>query len=106
MLTLPKDDARFTWVYLMSLKGNFLHNHLDFFPENLSNVCEEEGKYVKKGREHHHVNEMDKRYHGNWPSTWCVITAGHCTENNKMHHIEEKAILDPLQKKGREKTNK
>ena len=29
---------------LMSLKVLFLHNHLDFFPENLGNMTEEQGE--------------------------------------------------------------
>jgi len=46
---------------LMSLKIHFLHNHLDFFPENLGDVSEEQGE-----RFHQDIKEMEKRYQGRW----------------------------------------
>lgn len=46
---------------LLSLKVQFLHNHLDFFPENLGDVSEEQGE-----RFHQDIKEMEKRYQGRW----------------------------------------
>lgn len=45
----------------MSLKVNFLHAHLDYFPENLGDVSEEQGE-----RFHQHIKEMERRYQGRW----------------------------------------
>lgn len=42
---------------LMSLKVHFLHSHLDYFPENLGNVSEEQD-----ARFHQDIKEMEKRY--------------------------------------------
>lgn len=46
---------------LMSLKVHFLHSHLDYFPENLGDVSEEQGE-----RFHQDIKEMEKRYQGRW----------------------------------------
>ena len=43
----------------MSLKIHFLESHLDFFPENLSIVSDEDG-----GRFHQDIMAMEKRYQG------------------------------------------
>ena len=45
----------------MSLKIHFLHCHLDFFPENLGSVGDEQGE-----RFHQDINLMEKRYKGKW----------------------------------------
>lgn len=41
---------------LMSLKVHFLHSQLDYFPENLGDVSEEQGE-----RFHQDIKEMEKR---------------------------------------------
>jgi hypothetical protein len=41
----------------MSLKVHFLNAHLDYFPENLRDVSEEQG-----GRFHQDIKEMETRY--------------------------------------------
>jgi hypothetical protein len=46
---------------LMSLNIHFLNSHLDFFPENLSAVGEEQGE-----RFHQDIKEMERRYQGRW----------------------------------------
>lgn len=46
---------------LMSLKVHFLHSHLDFFPDNLGDVSEEQGE-----RFHQDIKVMEKRYQGRW----------------------------------------
>ena len=45
----------------MSVKVHFLHSHLDFFPENLGCVSEEQGE-----RFHQDIKEMERRYQGKW----------------------------------------
>jgi hypothetical protein len=41
---------------LMSLKIHFLKSHLDFFPENLGAVCEEQGECF-----HQDIKDMERR---------------------------------------------
>ena len=45
----------------MSLKIHFLHSHLDFFPENLGAVSDEQGE-----RFHQDIRTMETRYQGCW----------------------------------------
>ncbi|GFY04993.1 uncharacterized protein TNCV_561251 [Trichonephila clavipes] len=45
----------------MSVKVHFLHSHLDYFPENLGAVSEEQGE-----RFHQDIKEMERRYQGRW----------------------------------------
>lgn len=45
----------------MSLKLHFLNSHVDYFPENLGAVSEEQGE-----RFHQDVKEMERRYQGRW----------------------------------------
>ncbi|XP_043287550.1 uncharacterized protein [Venturia canescens] len=46
---------------LMNLKLHFLHSHLDYFPENLGDLSEEQGE-----RFHQDISEMENRYQGRW----------------------------------------
>lgn len=45
----------------MSLKIHFLHSHLDFFPENMGAVSDEQGE-----RFHQDIKCMEQRYQGFW----------------------------------------
>ena len=45
----------------MSFKLHFLNSHLDYFPENLGAVSEEQGE-----RFHQDIKEMERRYQGRW----------------------------------------
>jgi hypothetical protein len=45
----------------MSLKRHLLHSHLDYFPENLGSLSEEQGE-----RFHKEVKEIERRYKGRW----------------------------------------
>ena len=45
----------------MSLKMNFVHSHLDFFPENLGAVSDEQGE-----RFHQDIQATEERYKGVW----------------------------------------
>ena len=54
----------------MSLKIHFLQSHLDFFPENLGAVSDEQGE-----RFHQDIQMMEKRYQGFWNES---MMADHC----------------------------
>ena len=54
----------------MSIKLHFLKCHLDYFPENLGDVSEEQGE-----RFHQDIRVMEKRYQGRWD---CRIMADYC----------------------------
>ena len=45
----------------MSLKIHFLHTHLDFFPENLGAVSDEQGQLF-----HQDITTMEQQYQGRW----------------------------------------
>ncbi|GBM49588.1 hypothetical protein AVEN_186689-1 [Araneus ventricosus] len=45
----------------MSLKIHFLDSHLDYFPENLGAVSEDQGEMF-----HQDIKEMERRYQGKW----------------------------------------
>ncbi|GFY24534.1 uncharacterized protein TNCV_1015801 [Trichonephila clavipes] len=45
----------------MSVKVHFLLSHLDYFPESLGAVSEEQGE-----RFHQDIKEMERRYQGRW----------------------------------------
>lgn len=45
----------------MSLKVHFLKSHLDFFPENLGDLSEEQGE-----RFHQDIKAMERHYQGRW----------------------------------------
>jgi hypothetical protein len=45
----------------MTVKLHFLHSHIDYFPENLGKVSEEQ-----RERFHQGIKEMEKRYQGKW----------------------------------------
>ena len=57
----------------MSVKVHFLHSHLDYFPENLGAMSEEQGE-----RFHQDLKTMEKRYQGRWNENmmadycWCL----------------------------------
>ncbi|GBM32553.1 hypothetical protein AVEN_187143-1 [Araneus ventricosus] len=48
-------------VCSMSLKVHFLDSHLDYFPENLGAVSEEQGEIF-----HQDIKEMERRYQEKW----------------------------------------
>ena len=45
----------------MSLTIHFLHSHLDFFPDNLGDTSDEQGK-----RLHQNFQKIEKNYQGFW----------------------------------------
>ena len=54
----------------MSFKIHFLRSHLDFFPENIGAVSDEQGERFHKG-----INNMETRYQGFWNED---VMADHC----------------------------
>jgi hypothetical protein len=46
---------------VLSLKIHFFNSHLDFFPENLGAVCEEQGESFYQD-----IKQMERRYQGRW----------------------------------------
>ena len=58
----------------MSVKVHFLQSHLDYFPENLGAMSQEQGE-----RFHQDIKTMKKRYQGRWNVNiivdycWCLI---------------------------------
>jgi hypothetical protein len=59
----------------MSLKVHFLHSHLDFFPENLGMVSDEQGE-----RFHQDIMIMERRYQGFWNAS---MMADYCWMLNR-----------------------
>jgi len=51
----------------MSLKIHFLESHLDFFPENLGEVIDEQGERI-----HQDIMAREKWYQGKWTSSMLV----------------------------------
>ncbi|KAI6656209.1 hypothetical protein LOD99_1542 [Oopsacas minuta] len=57
----------------MSVKVHFLHSHIDYFPENLGAVSEEQGE-----RFHQDIKTMETRCQGRWDVhmmadyCWCL----------------------------------
>ncbi|GBO16541.1 hypothetical protein AVEN_150121-1 [Araneus ventricosus] len=45
----------------MSIKIHFLHSHLEYFPDNLGKMSDEQGE-----RFHQDIKEMERRYQGRW----------------------------------------
>ncbi|KYQ53584.1 hypothetical protein ALC60_00111 [Trachymyrmex zeteki] len=57
----------------MSIKLHYLRSHLEWFPQNLGDVSEEQGE-----RFHQDIKEMERRYQGKWSTSmladycWCL----------------------------------
>lgn len=72
----------------MSLKIHFLHNHLDFFPENLSDFSDKHGE-----RFHQDLSDMESRLKGKDPSRmmaeycWSI-----CRDTNAQFKRQSKRI--------------
>ena len=70
----------------MSIKLQYLFSYLDYFPENLGDVSEEQGK-----RFHQDTKAMEKRYQGRWDSfvmaDYCWILISDCTEQSYSRKI-------------------
>uniref|UniRef100_A0A8D8XHA7 Uncharacterized protein n=1 Tax=Cacopsylla melanoneura TaxID=428564 RepID=A0A8D8XHA7_9HEMI len=77
----------------MSLKINFLHSHLDFFPSNLGAASEEHGE-----RFHQDILSMEIRYQGKWSSS---MLADYCWNLKRdVHDLRSTGenLIKPLSK--------
>jgi hypothetical protein len=83
----------------MSLKIHFLNSHLDFFPQNLGAVSEEEGE-----RFHQDIKEIQRKYHGRWyvnmMGDYCWTLHRRNSENLTQQEVpaREKDSTRPLNK--------
>jgi hypothetical protein len=74
----------------ISLKLNFLHSHLDFFPEHTSAISD---KHFK--RFHQDISQTEKRYSGKWSqnmfSDYCfgLIKETPTDENKRQKKTKE-----------------
>ena len=66
----------------MSIKLHFLHSHLSRFPENLSDVSDEQGE-----RFHQDISDMEVRFQDGWDAT---MLADYCwfikRDNTRASH--------------------
>ena len=76
----------------MSVKLHYLFSHLDYFPENLGNVSEEQGK-----RFHQDIKMMQETYQGRWDaqmmSDYCWTLIRDCTERSYRQKSYERTFL-------------
>lgn len=72
----------------MSLKVHFLHFHLDFFPENLSEVSNEQGECF-----HQETKPMEHHYQGFWNDSmmadYCWML--YCDALDTVYHRKRKS---------------
>ncbi|GFV84761.1 HTH_Tnp_Tc3_2 domain-containing protein [Trichonephila clavipes] len=69
----------------MSVKVHFLHSHLDYFPENLGAVSEEQGE-----RFHQDIKEMERRYQGRWNVNMMADYCWMLKRENSQEHSRKK----------------
>ena len=82
----------------MSIKLHYLHSHLDKFPDNSGNVCEEQGE-----RFHQDIKVMEDRYQGRWDShmmsdyCWSLMRANpdalHKASSKKKKKLPQTEII-------------
>ena len=82
----------------MSVKVQFLHSHLDFFPSNLGAVSEEQGEKI-----HQDIKTMEKRYQGQWDCSmmadYCWLSKRDCHQCDKPGRKTTKRQFMPTAKK-------
>ena len=65
----------------ISIKLQYLFGHLDYFPENLGDVCEEQGEKFNQD-----IRMMEERYRDRWDShmmvDYCWILIRDCTKQS------------------------
>ena len=76
----------------MSIKLHYLFGHLDYFPENLDNVSEEQGE-----RFHQDIKMMEERYQGRWDahmmSDYCWTLIRDPTEQSYRRNSYKRTFL-------------
>jgi hypothetical protein len=71
----------------MSLKLHFLHNHLEYFLENLGALSEEQGE-----RFHQDIEEMERRYQGRWDVSMLADYCWSLTRDNPQQDHKHKSV--------------
>lgn len=76
----------------MSVKVHFLHSHLNYFPENLGAVSEEQGE-----RFHQDIKTMEKRYQGRWNTNmmadYCWCLQRDCTDDSYSRQSKRRKFI-------------
>ncbi|GFW53761.1 uncharacterized protein TNCV_3938551 [Trichonephila clavipes] len=70
----------------MSVKVHLLYSHLDYFPENLGAVSEEQGE-----RFHQDIKEMERRYQGRWNVNMMADYCWMLKRKNSQEHSRKSA---------------
>ncbi|GFS60199.1 uncharacterized protein TNCV_2827061 [Trichonephila clavipes] len=71
----------------MSVKVHFLHSHLDYFPENLGAVSEEQGECF-----HQDIKEMERRYQRRWDVNMMADYCWMLKRENSQEHSRKTSI--------------
>ena len=76
----------------MSIKLYYLFSHLDYFPETLGDVSEEQ-----RERFHHDIRTMEGRYQGRWGSymtaDYCWTLIRDCTKQSHSRKSYKRTLL-------------
>ena len=78
---------------IMSIKLHYLFSHLDYFPDNLGDVSEEQGEQF-----HQDIKIMEERYQGSWDaymmSDYCWTLIRDCV--GQSYCINENHTSEPF----------
>ena len=76
----------------MSIKLYYLFSHLDYFPENLGDVSEEQGE-----RFHQDIRTIEERFQGRWDShmmaNYCWTLNRDCSEQSHSRKSYKRTFL-------------
>ena len=76
----------------MSIKLHYLFSNLDYFPENLGDISEEQEE-----RFHQDIRTREERYQGRWGShmkaDYCWTLIRHCTEQSHSRKSYRQTFL-------------
>ena len=71
----------------MSIKLHFLNSHIEYFPENLGAVSEEQGE-----RFHQDLKELEDRYQGRWNSSMMADYCWLLKRHNPNQEFKRKSL--------------
>ena len=76
----------------MSVEVHFLLSHLDYFPENLGALSEEQGE-----RFYQDIKVMEKRYQGKWNvsiiAEYCWGLIRECSDSHHFRQSKRRKLL-------------
>lgn len=72
----------------MNLKIHLMDSHLDFFPDNLGDVSDEQGE-----RFHQDIASMELRYQGRWDESMMGDYCWFLTRDNRNYSYKRKSNL-------------